>query len=179
MKDEIAARPPPLRSGKRESFSPQKRKKSWGAKEERESFSRELRSLLESQALAVLATQGDVFPYVNLVAFAPDPDLKFLLFSTTRSTRKFANVSKNPAVSVLVDNRKNTLADFRDAMAATALGRVEEIREPERLEMERIYLEKHPHMVDFLRSPTNAFLKIRVEKYIVVSRFQHVVEFFV
>jgi hypothetical protein len=61
-------------------------------------------------------------------------------------------------------------------MAVTALGRVEPVEDFERSIMEKIYLMKHPYMADFLHSPTTAFLKIRIEKYIAVTRFQHVVE---
>lgn len=136
----------------------------------------ELKKLFESQPLAVLATQGEGTPYVSLVAFASDEKLKYLLFSTTKATRKYANLSANPSVSMLIDNRKNILEDFRDAKAVTALGKVEPVENFELKIMENIYLMKHPHMVDFLHSPTNAFLKVKVEKYIVVSHFQHVVE---
>ena len=92
MKDEIAARPPPVRFRKG-GLPSTKNNSVEGPEEERSSFLRALESLLESRALAVLATQGDVYPYVNLVAFAQGPDLKFLLFSTTRSTRKFLKQS--------------------------------------------------------------------------------------
>lgn len=143
---------------------------------ERTKLLEELRKLFESQPLAVLATQGEETPYVSLVAFASDEKLKYLLFSTTKATRKYANLSATPSVSLLIDNRKNILEDFRDAMAVTVLGKVEPIEEFELNIMENIYLMKHPHMVDFLHSPTNAFLKVNVEKYIVVNHFQHVVE---
>ena len=136
----------------------------------------DLRELFGTQPLAVLATQGEGTPYVSLIAFASDEKLKYLLFSTTKATRKYANLSANPSVSLLIDNRKNTLEDFRDAVAVTALGKIKPVEDFELRIMENIYLMKHPHLVDFLHSPTNAFLKINVEKYIVVSHFQHVVE---
>jgi hypothetical protein len=82
----------------------------------------------------------------------------------------------NPAVALLIDNRKNTKEDIQDATTVTALGRVEQIEDFERSIMEKIYLMKHPHLADFLHSPKTAFLKIRVEKYIVVTHFQRVVE---
>ncbi|MCQ1535214.1 pyridoxamine 5'-phosphate oxidase family protein [Methanosarcina sp. KYL-1] len=135
-----------------------------------------LRKLFETQPLAVLATQSETAPYVSLVAFASDEKLKYILFSTTKATRKYENLSANPVVSLLIDNRKNTIEDFRDAVAVTAMGKIEPVEDFERKIMENIYLMKHPHLVDFLHSPTNAFLKIHVEKYIVVTRFQHVVE---
>jgi nitroimidazol reductase NimA-like FMN-containing flavoprotein (pyridoxamine 5'-phosphate oxidase superfamily) len=143
---------------------------------ERKELLEQLKEFFKSQPLSVLATQNGTAPYVSLVAFASDEKLKYLLFSTTKATRKYANLSANPSVSLLIDNRKNTIEDFRDAMAVTVLGKVEPIEDFERSIMEKIYLMKHPHLVDFLHSPTTAFLKIRVEKYIVVTRFQHVVE---
>lgn len=82
----------------------------------------------------------------------------------------------NPEVSLLIDNRKNKIEDFRDAMAVTAIGRTEPLGDFERNIMEKLYLMKHPYLVDFLHSPTSAFFKIRIEKYIVVTHFQHVIE---
>lgn len=143
---------------------------------EKKELLEQLKEFFESQPLAVLATQNGTAPYVSLVAFASDEKLKYILFSTTKATRKYSNLSANPSISLLIDNRKNTIEDFRDAMAVTVLGKVEPVEDFERSIMEKIYLMKHPYLMDFLHSPTTAFLKIRVEKYIVVTRFQHVVE---
>jgi nitroimidazol reductase NimA-like FMN-containing flavoprotein (pyridoxamine 5'-phosphate oxidase superfamily) len=143
---------------------------------EKEKLFEQLRIFFESQPLAVLATQNGIAPYVSLVAFASNEKLTYLLFSTTKATRKYSNLLANPAVSLLIDNRKNKIEDFRDAMAVTAIGKAEPPEDFERSIMEKIYLMKHPHLLDFLHSPTTVFLKIRIEKYIVVTRFQHVVE---
>jgi len=143
---------------------------------EKKEMLEELNKFFKSQPLAVLATQNGTAPYVSLVAFASDEKPRYILFSTTKATRKYSNLSANPSVSLLIDNRENTIEDFRDAMAVTVLGKVEPIEDFERSIMEKIYLMKHPYLVDFLHSPTTAFLKILVEKYIVVTRFQHVVE---
>jgi nitroimidazol reductase NimA-like FMN-containing flavoprotein (pyridoxamine 5'-phosphate oxidase superfamily) len=170
MKDEIASLLP-HEPGVREGKAPLESK---GLEKTR--LLEELRELFESQPLAVLATQGVGTPYVSLVAFASDEKLKYLLFSTTKATRKYANLLATPSVSLLIDNRKNILEDFRDAMAVTVLGKIEPVEDFELRTMENIYLMKHPYLMDFLHSPTNAFLKVNVEKYIVVSHFQHVVE---
>ena len=143
---------------------------------EKDKLLEQLRQFFESQPLAVLATQNGIAPYVSLVAFASNEQLTYLLFSTTKATRKYSNLLANPAVSLLIDNRKNKIEDFRDAMAVTALGRAEPLEDFERSIMEKIYLMKHPYLVDFLHSPTTVFLKIRIDKYIVVTHFQHVVE---
>lgn len=135
-----------------------------------------LRDLLESQLLGVLATQHDGEPYTSLVGFAATPDLKHLLFATGRSTRKLTNLSADSRASMLVDNRRNRVGDFTKASAATAVGVVQEIGGDHRPELERLFLAKHPHLESFLHSPSCVFLRLQVAVYMVVTRFQHVIE---
>lgn len=135
-----------------------------------------LRDLLESHMLAVLATQKNGQPYASLVAFAATRDFKEILFATTRPTRKFANVLSEPRVALLVDSRTNQASDIHNAVAVTALGKVEEVEETERATLLPIYLAKHPHLSEFVSSPTCALLRVRVDAYYMVSRFQEVME---
>jgi nitroimidazol reductase NimA-like FMN-containing flavoprotein (pyridoxamine 5'-phosphate oxidase superfamily) len=130
--------------------------------------------LLRTQGLAVLSTQGEGQPYSSLVAFAATPGLRELLFATTRATRKYHNLAAEPRVSLLVDNRSNREADFHEAMAATAVGRAAEVAEADPAALRSIYLCKHPHLEDFLAAPTCALIRVQVEAYYVVQRFQDV-----
>lgn len=134
-----------------------------------------IRNLLESQKLAVLATQNQGQPYTNLIAIAASVDLKYLIFATTRATRKFANLMADPRVAVLVDNRKNEVDDFNEAAALTALGKAWELHGIERQQFLGFYLDKHPYLKEFVADPTCALLRIKVDKYI-VSGFQEVKE---
>ena len=135
-----------------------------------------IRKLLESQRLAVLSTQGKEQPYSNLVAFGVTPDLQKLIFATTRATRKYANLLKHPQVSMLIDNRTNETADFAEASAVTVLGRAIEVQGDERSHHLNIYLAKHPYLGDFVTSPNCALFVVKVERYIMVTRFQEVRE---
>jgi nitroimidazol reductase NimA-like FMN-containing flavoprotein (pyridoxamine 5'-phosphate oxidase superfamily) len=135
-----------------------------------------IRKLLESQRLAVLSTQNHGQPYSNIIAFAATADLKDLLFATTRATRKYANLMAEPRVAVLVDNRKNEPSDFAEAAAVTALGKAWELQGAERQRFLKIYLARHPYLEEFVAGPTCALLRIKVDKYITVSRFQDVRE---
>jgi heme iron utilization protein len=132
-----------------------------------------IKAILDSQKLAVLATQGDGKPYGSLVAFASTEDLKTLLFATTRATRKYANLLTDSSVAMVIDTRTNQTADFSDAAAVTVLGEVEEVAGHE---LSRIYLDKHPYLKEFVESPTTALLRVRVKTCIMVSRFQNVQE---
>ena len=135
-----------------------------------------IRALLESQRLAVLSTQDQIQPYSNLVAFAATPDLKYLLFATTRATRKYANLLANCLISILIDNRTNQAADFAEAAAVTVLGQAEEMHGTELKQLLPVYLDRHPYLRDFVNSPTCALFRVSVERYILVTRFQDVRE---
>ena len=133
-------------------------------------------NLLKSQSLAVLASQKDDQSYANLVAFAVSDNLQMMIFATSRSTRKFSNIQSCPQVALLVDNRLNNPADFKDALAVTAIGKAMVINGSEKDTFSSMYLAKHPHLSDFISSPNQALIRVSVSKYIVVCNFQRVLE---
>lgn len=135
-----------------------------------------LGELFTAQPLAVLASRSAAGAYANLVAFAATDDLRSVLFATTLATRKYANLSAHPEVAFLIDDRTNTLADFRDAVAVTALGTAAPVAPEDRTGLRAQYLARHPHLVDFLRSPTTVLFRTEIERYIIVQHFQQVIE---
>lgn len=128
-----------------------------------------LSDLLVSQKLAVLATNSEGQPYNCLVAIAGTEDLKYLLFSTSRSTRKYRELKTDPRVSILIDNRSNMESDFDNAVAVTAIGRATETQGFDRDRFADIYIEKHPYLESFISSQGNALIRIEVKKYVVSS----------
>ena len=129
-----------------------------------------------NQTLGVLATSDGGQPYGSLVAYAATADLGALLFATARATHKFANLTTDPRASLVVDSRGSGVADFYLASAATAVGAAVEVntrREPLELEL---YLARHPHLDGFVSSPTCALLRLTVDRYYFVTRFQTVIE---
>ena len=136
-----------------------------------------LRELFRSQLFAALATQQLTRPYNSLVAFAATDDLKNIIFATRRATKKYSNLLSNNNVSVLIDNRANRDSDFRNAVAVTAVGTAEEVKENESETLLGLYLIKHHNMEKFVHSPDSALFKIRVKRYYVVRNFQDVMEF--
>jgi nitroimidazol reductase NimA-like FMN-containing flavoprotein (pyridoxamine 5'-phosphate oxidase superfamily) len=134
----------------------------------------QLKALFASQGLAVVSTHEHGQPYCNLVAFASSEDLNHLVFATSRATRKFANIDEDKRISLLIDNRSNRVSDFHEAMAVTAIGLAKEVLGPEKDNLLKVYLTKHPHLEDFVMSLTCALMQVEVKRYYVVSRFQHV-----
>ena len=133
-----------------------------------------LKDLFFFQPLAVLATQSNGQPYGNLVAIVATEDLRSLLFATARGTRKFANITTDPKVAMVMDSRTNQRVDFQRAVAVTATGMVEEVESSERDHLLKLYLSKHPHLKKFVKSPTSALLRVKVDTYYVVKGFQNV-----
>jgi len=138
-----------------------------------------IHALLRSQRLAVLSTQRDGQPYSSLMAFAYTADLKNIVIATGKSTRKHQNIVQECRVSLLVDNRSNSDDDFSTATALTVLGKVQRIEDAERPAYEKLYLSRHPSLESFLASPSTALLRVSVFHYLLVSRFQSVMEYHV
>jgi heme iron utilization protein len=132
-----------------------------------------LRGLFTSQKLAVLATYGDDQPYCSLMAFAVSDDLKHIILATKRQTHKYVNIQQHPRLSLLVDNRKNQVDDFQQAVAVTILASASELQPPEQEHFLNLYLFKHPYMRSFCQSPDCALLKLTVERYLVVASFRN------
>jgi heme iron utilization protein len=136
----------------------------------------EIRELFLLQRLAVLSTRNAEQPYSNLICFVASDDLRHILFATTRSTRKYANLMREARVALLVDNRSNDPADTFRARAVNALGVARELEGDQAEQARQIYVARHPHLAEFASSPSTALLRLDVEKYILVRRFQDVTE---
>jgi heme iron utilization protein len=143
--------------------------------EDSEEIQSQLKDLFSAQKLAVLSTQSEGQPYASLVSFVATDDLKHLLFATSRATRKYANLAADSRAALLIDSRSNRDADLQQAIAVTATGIVDEIQGPDRDRLVGLYLAKHPSLDEFVNSPANAFLRLKVESYVMVRRFQNVI----
>jgi len=137
---------------------------------------RQITDLCSSQKLAVLCTHRKSQPYASLVAFVTSDDLRYLYFITPKTTRKFTNLEANPQVSVMVNSSQNQDTDFHRAMAVTIIGSAAEIFGREREGPIKRYLEMHPYLEDFAKSPTCALVQVKVKSFFLVKNFQHVME---
>jgi len=137
----------------------------------------QIKALLASQPLAVLSTQRGGQPYSSLMAFAFTDDLHAIVVATGTSTRKHQNIVMDSRVSLLVDNRSNREDDFHAAAAVTIMGQAGQLANSERAVYEGLYLDRHPYLEKFSRSPGTTFFKISVHHYLLVTRFQKVMEY--
>jgi heme iron utilization protein len=135
-----------------------------------------IKSLLESQRFAVLATEDQRQPHLFLMAFAATGDLHTIILITERDKQKYAHLKANRRVSLLIDDRENRGADIHEAIAITVFGEAEEVEGSQGSHLRELYLMRHPYLAAFAMSPSCAILKVQVTSYQVVSKFQDVVE---
>lgn len=136
----------------------------------------EFRDIYTTQNLAALATQDEGQPHCSLVAFAVTSDLRQLFFATKRDTHKYACITADSRVSLLIDDRKNQASDFGATTAITLHGHADELSEAEKKPFVQIYIQKHPHLKDFVTSPACAFFRVIIEKVRWVHNFAEVFE---
>ena len=133
-----------------------------------------LRSLFDSERVGVLATSGDGGPYTSLLAFDYGEDFKSVIICTARSTQKFYHMTHEPRVAFLIDNRHCAEENFYGAMAVTALGSVQELKDCSAVRDR--FLMKNPGLTTFLAMPNTAVCCMTVHKWLVVDQFQKTTE---
>lgn len=135
---------------------------------------RVVQDVFSLQKLAVLATLWEEKPYCNLVAFTPSPDACHLFFATSRTTRKYRNLTQNPFVSMLCDTRAHTGTDFEQAVAITALGHASEATKPLLDASRKLHVARHPALAGFMKAPDCTLFDICVQRYIIARNFGRV-----
>jgi nitroimidazol reductase NimA-like FMN-containing flavoprotein (pyridoxamine 5'-phosphate oxidase superfamily) len=139
-----------------------------------------IETLFSGQLLAVLSTSSpDGHPYASLVCVVAEEDLSGIYFATSRATRKFSNLTAEPRAAMLVDNSQNRKSDIYEAMAVTAVGTAQEISGPEAEAARSSYCRRHPQLESFVSAPTTALIRMEVNVYYLVNRFQKVMEYHV
>lgn len=140
-------------------------------------LSQQIQALLATQKLGVLATHRQGQPHASLVAFVATVDSREIIFATTRTSRKYANLQADARAALLIDSRTHQNTDFHLAQALSAHGTVVELSGPEKLLGLQLFLSRHPHLRDFGQSPTCALMSLNVQVYNLVSNFQQVTEY--
>jgi len=135
-----------------------------------------LQHLFRSQLYAVMATDEYGQPFTSLMAFAATEDLRKLVVLTERTRRKFANLLANPSIALLIDNRENKGSDTQDSVAVTAIGQAHEAEPAACSLLLKLFLDRHPYLATFAASPSCAIVTVNISRYILVSRFEQVLE---
>lgn len=123
---------------------------------------------LQTNTLAVLATEGEGQPHACFIAITPMDNFAHLVFATYRNTRKYNNLIKNNKVAILFENRSTKSSTQTDITVLTAFGNATEIDRSVSEAALNAHLLRHPHLESFLLSPNCAMFSVEVNAYQVV-----------
>lgn len=133
----------------------------------------QINNIIKNQKYAVIATQRLNELYTNLVAFLSSNNLKNIYFTTSNKSKKYFNLIENPNISLLIDNRKNSSEDIKNATAITVTGKAS-ILKNDNENIKYSFLKKHPQMSNFINSDDSVFIDIQVENYVLVNSFKNI-----
>jgi nitroimidazol reductase NimA-like FMN-containing flavoprotein (pyridoxamine 5'-phosphate oxidase superfamily) len=127
-----------------------------------------IKEALQTNNLAVLASEGEGQPHACFIAITPMDDFVNLIFATYRSTRKYNNLKNNRKVAILFENRSTKSSIQPDITVLTAFGYAKEIDIAVSDTALRAHLLRHPELESFLLSPNCAIFMVEVNAYQVV-----------
>jgi general stress protein 26 len=132
-----------------------------------------INNFMQKQKYAVIATQEKNMVYTNLVAFFSSEDLKNIYFLTSKKSKKYNTILKNPNISVLIDDRKNKSNDIKNAAAITVIGQAYKINK-EGSKIIDLFKTKHPNLLNFILSSDSVLIQIKVDNYVYVNNFEKI-----
>ena len=78
---------------------------------------------------------------------------------------------------MLINNCSNQASDIHNAVSVTAVGKAAEVVDASKEDLSALYLQKHPHLKEFLQTESTALVRVRVQRYFMVRKFQDVYEY--
>ncbi|MDI6644817.1 MAG: pyridoxamine 5'-phosphate oxidase family protein [Methanobacteriaceae archaeon] len=142
-----------------------------------EAIKNNISELLESESFAVLSTQGKGQPYASIIGYSSTPDLKNIVFATSKETRKFSLITESRKVALLVDNRSSVPPIINKICAVTITGQSHILEEAtDQGKWADLLVKKHPYLKEFVQAPSTAVILVDVYRYFYVRRFQEVFE---
>ena len=131
--------------------------------------------IMADEKFAILSTQGKAQPYASIIGYAASHDLKKIYFATPVTTRKYSLLKRCQKVAVQIDNRSKFRRKLMLIESITAIGQAVELERNSQLKMPlQSLLDRYPYFKSFYASPTCAIFKVRVLRYVHVTRFQEV-----
>jgi len=127
-----------------------------------------MKALLLGKNVCVLATVSGATPHCSFMAYITDENCREVYMFTRRDSKKFANVTKNRSVSLLVDSRG--VSDPRRIQALTVSGVFKPIGDPlKRARIRKSFLSRHPHLKELVDHPDAELLRVRIDSFLLLD----------
>lgn len=122
-----------------------------------------IRSLMEANGFCVLATVSGKTPHCSLMSYAVDEGFRKIYLVMNKSTKKFENLTENPAVSLLIDSRATDRGGHARALTVTGTAYVA-AGEEESL-IRTCLLERHPHLSEIVDDEGVEFVVVGIRAF--------------
>jgi nitroimidazol reductase NimA-like FMN-containing flavoprotein (pyridoxamine 5'-phosphate oxidase superfamily) len=130
-----------------------------------------IKHLIRDNSLCVLATASSGKPHCSLMAYAVDDECTVFFMATPIDSRKYRNLTENPQVSLLIDNRdKHGSTAGREAKALTVSGVYRSLGGVSGLDPARSrLLARHPAMKAFFHHADTEVFSVKVESFLLLE----------
>jgi nitroimidazol reductase NimA-like FMN-containing flavoprotein (pyridoxamine 5'-phosphate oxidase superfamily) len=138
---------------------------------ERVKMHHKIRDLVKGKDTCVLATVSGSAPHCSLMAYVTDDECREIYMVSHKQTKKFQNLMKNPAVSLLIDTREEDAGSGpSNTKALTVNGMFQKIEEGTKKGFVRAkLLEKHPHLKEFAQHSDAEIFSVKVESFLLLE----------
>jgi hypothetical protein len=131
----------------------------------------QIKRLLDSQVQCVLATLAVDRPAQHLMAYARDDSLRSIYLASLADTAKVANMTREPAVSLLWDNRRVRGRDHVEGLALTASGRAQRLEAEALASGRERLLQRNGSLARLLENAGAVVFRVDVERYHLVRGY--------
>lgn len=124
----------------------------------------DIRELIESNRICVLATVAESGPHCSLMSYAANGDVTELYLATDKNTKKYRNLAANPSVSLLIDSREESARVGRTTTRAlTVTGTIQQgLDEPKKTAVRETLCRRHPDLKDFFSHPSVEVIIVKI-----------------
>jgi nitroimidazol reductase NimA-like FMN-containing flavoprotein (pyridoxamine 5'-phosphate oxidase superfamily) len=126
-----------------------------------------MKDIIKGNDLCVLATVSEGTPHCSLMSYISDEEGQEIYLISHKQTKKYANLIKNPTVSLLIDTREEEKSQRRiNIKALTVSGEFQPIKDPGKRELiHKQFLDRHPHLAYFLHDPGAEIFSIKIKSF--------------
>lgn len=125
---------------------------------------RDIRELIESNRICVLATAAERGPHCSLMSYAANEDGTELYMATDTNTKKYRNLAANPSVSLLIDSREERACGSGAATRAlTVTGAMQQgLGERKKVTVRETLCRRHPDLKNFFSNPSVEVIVVKI-----------------
>jgi nitroimidazol reductase NimA-like FMN-containing flavoprotein (pyridoxamine 5'-phosphate oxidase superfamily) len=127
-----------------------------------------MKDLVRGKDTCVLATVSDNKPHCSLMSYVTDADCREIYMVTHRETKKYHNLLKNSAVSLLIDTRAGNAPGSQPVVTAalTINGMFQKMEEGTKKEnVCAKLLKKHPGLREFIVDPDSEIIAVCCQSF--------------